>query len=46
MPGAFTPTEILTAWEAGADRVIVFNELINQQLLENGDYKTITDRAR
>jgi 2-dehydro-3-deoxyphosphogluconate aldolase/(4S)-4-hydroxy-2-oxoglutarate aldolase len=24
MPGAFTPTEILTAWEAGADMVKVF----------------------
>src|SRR6516225_3780242 len=24
MPGAFTPTEILTAWEAGADIVQVF----------------------
>src|SRR5712692_2136073 len=24
MPGAFTPTEILTAWEAGADIVMVF----------------------
>src|SRR3984893_6313147 len=24
MPGAFTPTEILTAWEAGADIVKVF----------------------
>jgi len=24
LPGAFTPTEILTAWEAGADLVKVF----------------------
>jgi 2-dehydro-3-deoxyphosphogluconate aldolase/(4S)-4-hydroxy-2-oxoglutarate aldolase len=24
MPGAYTPTEILTAWEAGADMVKVF----------------------
>src|SRR5579864_2530375 len=24
MPGAFTPTEVLTAWEAGADVVKVF----------------------
>ena len=24
MPGAFTPTEILAAWEAGADYVKVF----------------------
>ena len=24
MPGAFTPTEILTAWESGADYVKVF----------------------
>ena len=24
MPGAFTPTEVLTAWEAGADVVTVF----------------------
>ena len=24
MPGAFTPTEILTAWEAGADIVKIF----------------------
>ena len=24
LPGAFTPTEILTAWEAGADIVKVF----------------------
>src|SRR4029450_12521527 len=24
MPGAFTPTEVLTAWEAGADIVKVF----------------------
>ena len=24
MPGAFTPTEILTAWEAGASAVKVF----------------------
>ena len=93
MPGAFTPTEILTAWEAGADWVKVFpvtaggsgylkavkgplpqvrlaavggvnlsntaeiikagaevvgigNQLINQQLLEDGDFKAITDRAR
>jgi 2-dehydro-3-deoxyphosphogluconate aldolase/(4S)-4-hydroxy-2-oxoglutarate aldolase len=24
MPGAFTPTEVLTAWEAGADIVKIF----------------------
>ncbi len=93
MPGAFTATEILTAWEAGADWVKLFpatiggagyvkaikaplphvklaavgginlnntaefiragaeivgigNDLLNQQLLENGDYEAITDRAR
>jgi len=93
MPGAFTPTEILTAWEAGADWVKIFpvtaggpgyvkavkgplpqvklaavggvnvnntaefikagaevvgigNQLINQQLLEDGDFKAITARAR
>src|SRR6476660_333736 len=28
MPGAFTPTEILTAWEAGADIVKVFPDYV------------------
>jgi 2-dehydro-3-deoxyphosphogluconate aldolase/(4S)-4-hydroxy-2-oxoglutarate aldolase len=93
MPGAYTPTEILTAWEAGADVVKVFpasaggpefikalhgplphirlaavggvdltttakffkagvslvgvgGELVNQKLLEGGDFAAITERAR
>jgi 2-dehydro-3-deoxyphosphogluconate aldolase/(4S)-4-hydroxy-2-oxoglutarate aldolase len=93
MPGAFTPTEILTAWEAGADVVKVFpasvggpafikalkgplphiqlaavggvnfettadffragvcvvgvgGELVNQKLLDNREFATITERAR
>jgi len=93
IPGAFTPTEILSAWEAGADIVKVFpasiggpsyikaikaplpqvrlaavggvtientaeffragvevvgigGELINQRLLESGDFAEITRRAQ
>jgi 2-dehydro-3-deoxyphosphogluconate aldolase/(4S)-4-hydroxy-2-oxoglutarate aldolase len=93
MPGAYTPTEILTAWEAGADVVKVFpasvggpafikalkgplphiqlaavggvnfettadffragvcvvgvgGELVNQKLLDNREFATITERAR
>jgi 2-dehydro-3-deoxyphosphogluconate aldolase/(4S)-4-hydroxy-2-oxoglutarate aldolase len=93
MPGAFTPTEILAAWELGADMVKVFpasfggpalikaikaplpqidlvpvggvnlnttadfiragsaavgvgGALINQALLDAGDFATLTDRAR
>jgi 2-dehydro-3-deoxyphosphogluconate aldolase/(4S)-4-hydroxy-2-oxoglutarate aldolase len=93
MPGAYTPTEILTAWEAGADVVKVFpasvggpdfikalrgplphirlaavggvdltttakffkagvslvgvgGELVNQKLLDGGDFAAITERAR
>ena len=93
IPGAYTPTEILTAWECGADMVKVFpasvggpafikalkaplpqievvpvggvnldttaefiragaaavgvgSSLINQELLESGDFGTLTDRAR
>lgn len=93
MPGAYTPTEVLTAWEAGADMVKLFpadiggptylraikaplpqvsiapvggvsvdnaadffragadavgvgSALINQQLLEVGDFAAITARAR
>jgi 2-dehydro-3-deoxyphosphogluconate aldolase/(4S)-4-hydroxy-2-oxoglutarate aldolase len=93
MPGAYTPTEILTAWEAGADVVKVFpasaggpgyikalrgplphiklaavggvnfdttadffkagvcvvgvgGELVNQKLLDQRDFATITERAR
>jgi 2-dehydro-3-deoxyphosphogluconate aldolase/(4S)-4-hydroxy-2-oxoglutarate aldolase len=93
MPGAYTATEILTAWEAGADVVKVFpasiggpslikalkgplpqvrlaavggvdlsntadffragvecvgvgGELVNQKLLEAGDFSAITERAR
>jgi 2-dehydro-3-deoxyphosphogluconate aldolase/(4S)-4-hydroxy-2-oxoglutarate aldolase len=93
MPGAYTPTEILTAWECGADMVKVFpagiggpalikalkaplpqvelvpvggvnldttadfiragaaavgvgSALINQQLLEAGDFAALTERAR
>jgi 2-dehydro-3-deoxyphosphogluconate aldolase/(4S)-4-hydroxy-2-oxoglutarate aldolase len=93
MPGAYTPTEILTAWEAGADIVKVFpasvggpayikavkaplphiklvpvggvdldttadfiragceivavgSALVNDKLLEAGEFDTITDRAR
>ena len=92
MPGAYTPTEILTAWEAGASLVKVFpasvggpayikaikaplpqvrlaavggvdlentaifirsgaevvgigGELVNQMLVDNRDFKTITERA-
>ncbi len=92
-PGAFTPTEILTAWEAGADMVKVFpasvggpelikalkaplpqidlvpvggveldntaefiragaaavgvgGALINQRLLDGGDWAALTERAR
>jgi len=92
MPGAYTPTEILTAWEAGADIVKVFpasvggpayikavkaplphiklmpvggvdldttadfiragceivavgSALVNDKLLEAGEFDTITDRA-
>jgi len=92
-PGAFTPTEILTAWQAGADMVKVFpagfggpkfikavkaplpqvdlvpvggvsadnvadfiragaaavgvgSALINQKLLETGDFGALTERAR
>ncbi len=93
MPGAYTPTEILTAWECGADMVKVFpaglggpslikaikapfpqvelvpvggvnvdntadfiragaaavgvgSALINQKLLEVGDFDALTERAR
>jgi 2-dehydro-3-deoxyphosphogluconate aldolase/(4S)-4-hydroxy-2-oxoglutarate aldolase len=93
MPGAYTPTEILTAWECGADMVKVFpagvggpglikaikaplpqvelvpvggvnlettadfiragavavgvgSALINQQLLESGDFAALAERAR
>ncbi|UCC64213.1 MAG: bifunctional 4-hydroxy-2-oxoglutarate aldolase/2-dehydro-3-deoxy-phosphogluconate aldolase [Anaerolineae bacterium] len=93
MPGAFTPTEILTAWECGADMVKVFpaslggpalikaikaplpqielvpvggvnldttadfvragaaavgvgGALIDQKLLDDKDFATLTDRAR
>ncbi len=93
MPGAYSPTEILTAWEAGADMVKVFpasvggpdyikavkaplqhiklmpvggvdldttadfiragceivavgSALVNDKLLEAGEFDTITDRAR
>lgn len=93
MPGAYTPTEILTAWEAGADMVKLFpadiggpaylkaikaplpqvriaptggvdadnagdfiragsdalgvgSALINNKLLEAGDFVAITERAR
>lgn len=93
MPGAYTPTEVLTAWEAGATFVKVFpasvggpayikaikaplpqvklvavggvdlsntadfiragcemvgvgGELVNQKLLESGDFATLTQRAR
>ncbi|MBE0409835.1 MAG: bifunctional 2-keto-4-hydroxyglutarate aldolase/2-keto-3-deoxy-6-phosphogluconate aldolase [Anaerolineales bacterium] len=93
MPGAYTPTEILTAWEAGADIVKVFpasvggpayikalkgplpqvrlaavggvkventadffragvsvvgvgGELVNQALLDEKDFTTITQRAK
>lgn len=92
-PGAYTPTEILAAWEAGADMVKVFpasvggpglikaikaplpqvelvpvggvnlettadfiragaaavgvgSALIDNKLLESGDFATLTDRAR
>jgi 2-dehydro-3-deoxyphosphogluconate aldolase/(4S)-4-hydroxy-2-oxoglutarate aldolase len=92
-PGAYTPSEILTAWEAGADMVKVFpasvggpafikaikaplpqvelvpvggveldnvadfvragaaavgvgSALINQRLLEAGDFSSLTERAR
>lgn len=92
-PGAYTPTEILTAWEAGADMVKVFpasvggpafikalvaplpqidlvpvggveldntadfiragaaavgvgSSLINQRLLDEGDFPALTERAR
>ena len=93
IPGAYTPTEVLTAWECGADRVKVFpasfggsalikaikaplpqvelvpvggvnldttadfiragaaavgvgSALINQRLLDSGDFDALTDRAR
>jgi 2-dehydro-3-deoxyphosphogluconate aldolase/(4S)-4-hydroxy-2-oxoglutarate aldolase len=93
MPGAYTPTEIVTAWECGADMVKVFpasiggpalikalkaplpqielvpvggvnldtaadfiragaaavgvgSALINQKLLDAGDFPTLTERAR
>ena len=74
MPGAYTPTEVLTAWESGADMVKVFpvsfggsalikalkaplpqvgaaavgvgSALINQKLLEAGDWAAITERAQ
>lgn len=93
IPGAYTPTEILAAWECGADLVKVFpasvggpalikalkaplpqvevvpvggvnldtaaefiqagaaavgvgSSLVNQELLEAGDFGTLTDRAR
>jgi len=93
MPGAYTPTEILTAWELGADMVKVFpagvggpsfikavkaplpqvelvpvggvnldtaaafikagstavgvgSALINQALLQAGDFEALTERAR
>lgn len=93
VPGAYTPTEILTAWEAGANAVKVFpasvsgpayikaikgplpqislsavggvtventadffragvdfvgvgGELVNQKLLDAGDFTEITERAR
>ena len=93
IPGAYTPTEVLTAWECGADMVKVFpasfggpalikaikaplpqvelvpvggvnldttadfiragaaavgvgSALINQRLLDSGDFGALTDRAR
>jgi 2-dehydro-3-deoxyphosphogluconate aldolase/(4S)-4-hydroxy-2-oxoglutarate aldolase len=93
MPGGYTPTEVLTAWECGADMVKVFpasfggpalikaikaplpqvelvpvggvnldttadfiragaaavgvgSALINQRLLDSGDFGALTDRAR
>ena len=93
IPGAFTPTEILTAWEAGADYVKVFpssgvgasyikdvkaplphiplvptgginaenaaefisagatalgvgSSLVNNQLIEAGQFESLTERAR
>jgi len=93
LPGAYTPTEILAAWEAGADMVKVFpasvggpafikalvaplpqidlvpvggveldntadfiragaaavgvgSSLINQRLLDDGDFPALTERAR
>jgi 2-dehydro-3-deoxyphosphogluconate aldolase/(4S)-4-hydroxy-2-oxoglutarate aldolase len=93
IPGAFTPTEILTAWEAGADYVKVFpssgvgasyikdvkaplphiplvptgginaenaaefisagatalgvgSSLVNNQLIETGQFESLTERAR
>ena len=93
VPGAYTPTEILSAWEAGADAVKVFpasaggpayikavkgplpqirlsavggvtidntaefvragvdfvgvgGELVNQKLLDGGNFDAITERAR
>lgn len=93
MPGAYTPTEVLTAWEAGADMVKLFpadiggpsylraikaplpqvsiaptggvdlnnvgefiragadalgvgSSLVNDKLLEAGDFAAITERAR
>src|SRR6516225_8022800 len=48
VPGAYTPTEVLTAWEAGADLVKVFpaGGLGPSDAVKRGDYGRITEQAR
>ena len=52
LPGALTPTEVLAAWEAGADLVKVFpcgsvgGELVEAHALATGKLDIIEDNAR
>ena len=48
LPGALTPTEVLTAHNAGADFVKLFpvSSLTNQAWIEAGAYERITEAAR
>ncbi len=50
VPGAMTPTEVLNAWEAGADVVKIFpagvgGELAGKPLIAARDFATITKNA-
>src|ERR1039457_3758192 len=45
-PGALTPTEVLTAWEAGACAVAVSGELEDAKLIREGRYDLIEEKAR
>ena len=45
MPGAFTPTEILTAWEAGACALGVGGALVEKDALARGDMQRVRSLA-